>query len=119
MCNNENLRKIFGIILTLGNYMNGGNMTRGQADGFNLEILPKLRDVKSNVSQITLLDFIVRSYMLQMHIDGATLLQNQQLNLVQLPVPEPGDVIRAANVDFDELNKELSRLDVKLKGMSV
>lgn len=30
--------------------MNGGNRTRGQADGFGLEILPKLKDVKSRVS---------------------------------------------------------------------
>lgn len=28
--------------------MNGGNMQRGQADGFGLEILSKLRDVKVN-----------------------------------------------------------------------
>ena len=27
-----------------------GNRTRGQADGFGLEILPKLKDVKSAVS---------------------------------------------------------------------
>lgn len=27
--------------------MNGGNMQRGQADGFGLEILAKLKDVKS------------------------------------------------------------------------
>lgn len=30
--------------------MNGGNRTRGQADGFTLDILPKLKDVKSSVS---------------------------------------------------------------------
>lgn len=29
--------------------MNGGNRTRGQADGFSLDILPKLKDVKSSV----------------------------------------------------------------------
>lgn len=35
--------------------MNGGNRTRGQADGFGLEILPKLKDVKSRVSHPTIL----------------------------------------------------------------
>lgn len=35
--------------------MNGGNRTRGQADGFGLEILPKLKDVKSRVSHHTVL----------------------------------------------------------------
>lgn len=43
----ESLKKVLAIILALGNYMNGGNRQRGQADGFGLEILPKLRDVKS------------------------------------------------------------------------
>lgn len=43
----ESLKTILGIILALGNYMNGGNMQRGQADGFGLEILAKLKDVKS------------------------------------------------------------------------
>lgn len=42
----EPLKKLFAIILTLGNYMNGGNGQRGQADGFGLEILAKLKDVK-------------------------------------------------------------------------
>lgn len=40
------MKKLFAIILTLGNYMNGGNGQRGQADGFGLEILAKLKDVK-------------------------------------------------------------------------
>ena len=35
------------IILALGNFMNGGNLQRGQADGFGLDILSKLKDVKS------------------------------------------------------------------------
>lgn len=42
--------------------MNGGNRTRGQADGFGLEILPKLKDVKSKESNYTLLHFIVNKY---------------------------------------------------------
>ncbi|XP_050673792.1 uncharacterized protein LOC126971545 isoform X2 [Leptidea sinapis] len=42
----ESLKQVFAIILTLGNYMNGGNGQRGQADGFGLEILGKLKDVK-------------------------------------------------------------------------
>lgn len=43
---NESLKQLFAIILALGNYMNGGNGQRGQADGFGLEILSKLKDVK-------------------------------------------------------------------------
>lgn len=51
----RHLRDIMGLVLAFGNYMNGGNRTRGQADGFGLEILPKLKDVKSRVSHHTLL----------------------------------------------------------------
>ncbi|XP_072939301.1 uncharacterized protein capu isoform X2 [Epargyreus clarus] len=58
----EPLKQLFAIILTLGNYMNGGNGQRGQADGFGLEILSKLKDVKSKQSHVTLLHFIVRTY---------------------------------------------------------
>lgn len=47
----ENVKTVLGIILALGNYMNGGNMQRGQADGFGLEILAKLKDVKSKGKQ--------------------------------------------------------------------
>lgn len=45
----SSVREVMGLILALGNHMNGGNRTRGQADGFGLEILPKLKDVKSRV----------------------------------------------------------------------
>lgn len=43
------VKEVMGLVLALGNHMNGGNRTRGQADGFALEILPKLKDVKSRV----------------------------------------------------------------------
>lgn len=45
----NSVKEVIGLVLAFGNYMNGGNRTRGQADGFGLEILPKLKDVKSRV----------------------------------------------------------------------
>uniref|UniRef100_A0A8C6VYS9 Formin 2a n=1 Tax=Nothobranchius furzeri TaxID=105023 RepID=A0A8C6VYS9_NOTFU len=42
--------QVLGLVLAFGNFMNGGNRSRGQADGFTLDILPKLKDVKSSVS---------------------------------------------------------------------
>lgn len=53
MLNGKELKQVFGIILKLGNVMNGGNRTRGQADGFGLEILAKLKDVKSKDNQVS------------------------------------------------------------------
>lgn len=43
--------------------MNGGNVSRGQADGFGLEILTKLKDVKSKDHSITLLHYLVQVYL--------------------------------------------------------
>ncbi|XP_068085299.1 protein cappuccino isoform X2 [Anabrus simplex] len=103
----ESLKTILAIILALGNYMNGGNRTRGQADGFHLEILGRLRDVKSNDSSVTLLHFIVRTYMKQKCEDPLS-------PDVPLPIPEPGDIERAAAVNFEELGTELQKLQKDL-----
>lgn len=54
----KSLQTVLSIILALGNFMNGGNRTRGQADGFGLEILPKLRDVKSSDNSVRLLNYV-------------------------------------------------------------
>ncbi|XP_063362544.1 protein cappuccino-like [Cydia amplana] len=98
----EALKRVFAIILTLGNYMNGGNGQRGQADGFGLEILSKLKDVKSKRSTVTLLHFIVRTYMRAAGVG------------TPLPVPEPGDVARAAAIDFADVAKSLAELTQQL-----
>lgn len=103
----ESVKSLMAIILALGNYMNGGNLTRGQADGFGIEILSKLKDVKSKDSSVTLLHFIVRTYMKKL---------DDPLNPdLALPVPEPGDINRAAAVNFDEVKSDLQQLEKELK----
>ena len=46
----DDLSFVLSIILTLGNFMNGGT-NRGQADGFQLSVLNKIKDVKTQVSK--------------------------------------------------------------------
>ncbi|XP_015053267.2 protein cappuccino isoform X3 [Drosophila yakuba] len=106
----EDLKLVFSIILTLGNYMNGGNRQRGQADGFNLDILGKLKDVKSKESHTTLLHFIVRTYIAQRRKEGVHPLE------IRLPIPEPADVERAAQMDFEEVQQQISDLNKKFLG---
>ncbi|CAH1379031.1 unnamed protein product [Tenebrio molitor] len=106
LVNSSELKEVFAIILTLGNYMNGGNMARGQADGFGLEILPKLKDVKSKDSKITLLHYIVKMYMKK--------IENPFEPNVMLPVPEPGDIKRAASVNFEDVRIDLQKLEKQL-----
>lgn len=82
---NEGLKEVFSIILTLGNFMNGGNRQRGQADGFGLEILGKLKDVKSKDPKITLLHFIVKTYIERCRKSGCA------ISDLVLPIPDPND----------------------------
>ena len=52
---------LLSIILALGNYMNGGT-ARGQADGFQMNVLQKLKDVKTQDGSLNLLQYVVRLY---------------------------------------------------------
>lgn len=47
-CFSKEISVVLSIILTLGNFMNGGT-NRGQADGFQLSVLNKIKDVKTQV----------------------------------------------------------------------
>uniref|UniRef100_A0A182R7T1 FH2 domain-containing protein n=1 Tax=Anopheles funestus TaxID=62324 RepID=A0A182R7T1_ANOFN len=103
----EELKHLFSIILTLGNFMNGGNRTRGQADGFGLEILSKLKDVKSADTNTTLLHFIIRTYISQCRKSGIILQE------IKLPIPDPGDLDKAVIVDYDDCRTQLTMLRSK------
>uniref|UniRef100_A0A8C0RNU3 FH2 domain-containing protein n=1 Tax=Canis lupus familiaris TaxID=9615 RepID=A0A8C0RNU3_CANLF len=82
----KSVKDILALILAFGNYMNGGNRTRGQADGYSLEILPKLKDVKSRYNV-----------------------------LFVFPLPEPQDFFLASQVKFEDLIKDLRKLKRQLE----
>lgn len=103
------LKKVFGLILALGNYMNGGNRTRGQADGFGLEILPKLKDVKSKDSKYTLLHFVVNKYIEKYEGELAG------TEKVELPVPDPYVVEKVSNFKFEDLESDMKEISKNLK----
>lgn len=113
---NLDLKNVFAIILSLGNYMNGGNRDRGQADGFGLEILPKLKEVKSTTDcSVTLLHFVVKLYF-DKHVTMDELM-NTKGPRVKLPVLEPQDLKRASLINFDDISKELQDLHSSLKSV--
>ncbi|CAG9798032.1 unnamed protein product [Chironomus riparius] len=105
---NERLKEVFSIILTLGNFMNGGNRQRGQADGFGLEILGKLKDVKSKDPKITLLHFIVKTYITHAR-------KSCGLTEIELPIPDPNDVDKSLHIDFVECQQQLNALKNKVE----
>ncbi|KAJ0062698.1 hypothetical protein NL108_004322 [Boleophthalmus pectinirostris] len=97
------LRDVLGLVLAFGNYMNGGNRTRGQADGFGLEILPKLKDVKSRDNQMNLVDYVALYYLRNFDKHAGT-------DKSVFPLPEPQDFFQAAQVKFDDLTKDVKKL---------
>uniref|UniRef100_A0A8C5QVT2 Formin 1 n=1 Tax=Leptobrachium leishanense TaxID=445787 RepID=A0A8C5QVT2_9ANUR len=104
----ESVKEIMGLILAFGNYMNGGNRTRGQADGFGLEILPKLKDVKSRDSGISFVDYVVRYYLRHFDKDGGT-------DKSVFPLPDPQDFFLASQMKFEDIDKDLRKLKKELE----
>nr|XP_013795889.1 PREDICTED: formin-1 [Apteryx mantelli mantelli] len=103
LLNMTSVKEILGLILAFGNYMNGGNRTRGQADGFGLEILPKLKDVKSRDNGINLVDYVVIYYLRHCDKEAGT-------DKSIFPLPEPQDFFQASQVKFEDLIKDLRKL---------
>ncbi|KAE8289799.1 Formin Limb deformity protein [Larimichthys crocea] len=99
----DHLRDIMGLVLAFGNYMNGGNRTRGQADGFGLEILPKLKDVKSRDNRMNLVDYVVLYYLRNFDEHAGT-------DKSVFPLPEPQDFFQAGQVKFEDLTKDIRKL---------
>jgi len=91
----QDLLDVLSHILACGNYLNGGNKQRGQADGFNIDVLPKVQDVKTKTNDGNLLSYIVKCY-IRNHDEKAGTLE------AKLPVPEPGDLEKCRNVDFEQ-----------------
>ncbi|XP_039073338.1 formin-2 isoform X2 [Hyaena hyaena] len=100
--------QILGLVLAFGNYMNGGNKTRGQADGFGLDILPKLKDVKSSDNSRSLLSYIVSYYLRNFDEDAGK-------EQCVFPLPEPQDLFQASQMKFEDFQKDLRKLKKDLK----
>ncbi|RXN08892.1 formin-2-like protein [Labeo rohita] len=83
--------QVLGLVLAFGNIMNGGNRSRGQADGFTLDILPKLKDVKSS---------------------------DAGKETCVYPLPEPQDLFQASQMKFEDFQRDLRKLRKDLNACS-
>ncbi|KAM7049979.1 formin-2 isoform 2-T2 [Molossus nigricans] len=110
--NGPGVMQVLGLVLAFGNYMNGGNKTRGQADGFGLDILPKLKDVKSSDNSRSLLSYIVSYYLRNFDEDAGK-------EQCVFPLPEPQDLFQASQMKFEEFQKDLRKLKKDLKACEV
>ena len=102
------MKNMFAVTLACGNYMNGGNRQRGQADGFSIEILPKIKDVKSNTNTLNLLAYIVRFCILKFD-------ENRGTQEATLPVPEPSDLEKCQHIDFEVERGECGKVKRQLE----
>jgi len=102
------MRLMFAVVLSCGNYMNGGNRQRGQADGFSIDILPKIKDVKSNNNSSNLLAYIVRLCIVRYDEQRGT-------QEAALPVPEPSDLEKCQHIDFDVERGECEKVKRQLE----
>nr|XP_021328764.1 formin-2-like isoform X3 [Danio rerio] len=103
--------QILGLVLAFGNIMNGGNRSRGQADGFSLDILPKLKDVKSSDNSQSLLSYIVAYYL--RHFD-----EDAGKETCTYPLPEPQDLFQASQMKFEDFQRDLRKLRKDLNACS-
>ncbi|XP_029927242.1 formin-2 [Myripristis murdjan] len=103
--------QVLGLVLAFGNFMNGGNRTRGQADGFTLDILPKLKDVKSSDNSQSLLSYIVAYYL--RHFD-----EDAGRETCIYPLPEPQDLFQASQMKFEDFQRDLRKLRKDLNACS-
>ncbi|KFW80565.1 Formin-2, partial [Manacus vitellinus] len=104
----KGVMRVLGLVLAFGNYMNGGNRTRGQADGFGLDILPKLKDVKSSDNSRSLLSYIVSYYLRNFDEDAG---KEQCI----FPLPDPQDLFQASQLKFDDFQKDLRKMKKDLR----
>nr|XP_010961184.2 formin-2 isoform X1 [Camelus bactrianus] len=110
--NGAGVMQVLGLVLAFGNYMNGGNKTRGQADGFGLDILPKLKDVKSSDNSRSLLSYIVSYYLRNFDEDAGK-------EQCVFPLPEPQDLFQASQMKFEDFQKDLRKLKKDLRACEV
>ena len=100
------LRALLGMLLRLGNALNAGSFRAG-AEGFKLECLTRLAELKANAEQSSLLQFALES----MHsADGSSSGASVASFSSELPA-----VRDAAKLSTSELLEEVARLEAGLK----
>nr|CAB3246517.1 formin-2-like [Phallusia mammillata] len=104
----KSIQQLFGIILTIGNYLNAGNRSRGEAAGFGLDVLSKLKDVKGNTDNLNLLAYVLRVYIKTFDL-------NIEIALRKSPVPSTLEIVRASQIDYEDIDKAFQKLRKELK----
>lgn len=94
------LKNLIEVVVCVGNYMNGGTPL-GQADGFHLDILPKLKDILAKNNKSNFLEYVLTTYC-QKFENEPGLQTNRTFRL-----PNAIVVRYASQISFDEMQKNL------------
>ena len=95
-------RRFLDLVLTIGNVLNGGSF-RGSAAAVGINVLPMLKDVKSNTQGESLLHYIVETAKQQKRADALF----QVLDDFEF-------VEEAAKIDFAQLGSETARIQADI-----
>jgi len=97
------LKVVLGMILALGNYMNGGHARRGQADGFQIDALEKVVEIRDVNNRNSLLEYVI------------LLIKDSYPEVLRFPDEIP-TVANASKVNLKEIANELRKmlLDTKV-----
>lgn len=106
--NSMPLKNLMETILAVGNYMNGGT-EEGQADGFTIATINKLKEIQDHDSKTNLLEFVLKMYcqLYETEVDISC--------PTRFRLPEPSNMRHAAQVSFESIQETLGNLHVELK----
>jgi len=111
----KNVRTILAIVLKLGNFLNGGTRT-GDASGFRLTCLEKLKSIKSVDGKTTLLHYLV--YHLRKSCPEALKVRDELANVAAARRVESSllsSEVRALDGGLNRIEKELDNLKKKVE----
>ena len=108
--NNKHFKLILTLILGLGNILNGGS-TRGQADGFSLDLLNKLPGIKDNFGNSILTWICSKANKMDPSFEGFKGQFTQLEKAVQYSLKETNDNLKT-------LKKVASQMEALLKELS-
>ncbi|XP_076111914.1 uncharacterized protein LOC143080114 isoform X2 [Mytilus galloprovincialis] len=102
------LKNLMETLLAVGNYVNGGT-EEGQADGFTIETMNKLKEIQDQDNKTNLLEFVLKMYcqLYETEVDVSC--------PTRFRLPEPSNMRHAAQVSFESIQETLQNLHGELK----
>ncbi|XP_063900121.1 formin-1-like isoform X2 [Zophobas morio] len=111
----KGIKTILGIILCIGNFMNEGNSSIERAWGFTIDVLTKLKLVKTVDGKSNLLELVVEKFFFVE--TNLALLVNLKFSGGELPfpLPDPELALDLSRCEFKDIDSKVADLNSQLK----